>query len=90
MSFERYVQIYNGGNTGTTLRPGGKSESFSFDLKAKNDAHYRLFTVGETNMFYQWKDEPDYPQYYRMYTGQWEEKRQDEFFRSLKEKRENA
>jgi len=29
-------------------------------------------------------------QYYRMYTGQWEEKRQDEFFRSLKEKRENA
>ena len=26
-------------------------------------------------------------QYYRMYTGQWEEKRQDEFFRSLKEKK---
>ncbi|MBQ8604205.1 MAG: ABC transporter ATP-binding protein [Oscillospiraceae bacterium] len=26
-------------------------------------------------------------QYYRMYTGQWEEKRQNEFFRSLKEKK---
>lgn len=26
-------------------------------------------------------------QYYRMYTGQWEEKRQDEFFRNLKQKK---
>ncbi len=29
-------------------------------------------------------------QYYRMYTGQWEEKRQDEFFRSLKQKKASA
>ena len=29
-------------------------------------------------------------QYYRMYTGQWEEKRQDEFFRSLHQSRNNA
>ena len=29
-------------------------------------------------------------QYYRMYTGQWEEKRQDEFFRSLKQQKSNV
>lgn len=68
MNFESYRQIYDGGNAGTVLRPGGKAASFSFEQNVKKDTRYRLFTVGETNMFYQWKDEPDYPQYYRMYT----------------------
>jgi len=68
IGFEKYTQIYDGGAKGTSLRPKGRAESFSFEAEVKENTRYRLFTVGETNMFYQWKDEPDYPQYYRMYT----------------------
>ena len=59
MSFEKYTQIYDGGEQGTTVRPKGKGASFSFSLDKKKDMRYRLFTVGETEQFYFWKDEPD-------------------------------
>ena len=66
MSFERYTQFYNGTDTGVTLRPGGKSAVFSFSAEPKKDMRYRLFTVGETETFYMWKNEPDAPQLYRL------------------------
>lgn len=66
MSFERYMQIYDGGERGTTVRPKGKGASFSFSLDKKENMRYRLFTVGETEQFYFWKDEPDSLFLYRM------------------------
>ena len=68
MSFEKYTQIYSGEDKGITLRPMGKGTSFSFSLDVKKDTRYRLFTTGESEMFYMWKNEPDYPQLYRMLT----------------------
>ena len=68
MSFERYMQIYNDGAKGVTLRPGGKSADFSFTLDKNENVRYRLFTTGETEQFYFWKDEPDGPYLYRMIT----------------------
>ncbi len=68
MSFERFTKIYDGGEMGTTIRPKGAAAGFSFDLDTKQDTRYRLFTIGETNMFYQKKDEPNHPKYYRMYS----------------------
>ena len=68
MSFERYTQIYDGGEQGRTIRPHGNSAEFSFSLDKKENARYRLFTVGETEQFYFWKDEPDGPYLYRMIT----------------------
>ena len=35
MSFERYTQIYDGGEQGTTVRPHGKAAEFSFSLDRK-------------------------------------------------------
>ena len=68
MSFERYTQIYDGGEQGRTLRPHKGSAAFSFALDKKEGARYRLFTVGETEQFYFWKDEPDALFLYRMIT----------------------
>ena len=61
MSFEKYTQLYNGGERGITLRPHGKKAEFSFTLSPDYNKSYRLFTVGETEQFYMWKDEPDGP-----------------------------
>jgi len=65
MSFEKYSQVYDGGNTGFQLRVGKGAKNVSFSLNAKADKRYKLFTVGETEMFYLWKDEPDYQYMYR-------------------------
>ena len=64
MSFETYRQIYNGYDNGTTLRSGRAAE-FTFCAEKKEDARYRLFVVGQTKMFYLWKNEPDEPANYR-------------------------
>lgn len=68
MSFESYMQIYDGGEQGVTVRPHGEGVAFSFSLDKKEDKRYRLFTVGETAQFYFWKDEPDGLFLYRMIT----------------------
>lgn len=68
MSFETYTKIYDGGEEGITLRPMGKGAEFSFSLTPKTETRYRLFTTGETEQYYMWKDEPDGPQLYRTLT----------------------
>lgn len=66
MSFEKYTKLYDGGDTGMLLRVGGDAREISFPFTAEAEKTYKLFTVGETEMFYMWKDEPDYPFIYRM------------------------
>ncbi len=64
MSFEKYTRFFDGEPNGITVRPQN-SASFNFSAKKKQDTVYRLFTVGETEQFYMWKDEPDGPLHYR-------------------------
>ena len=66
MPFEHYQKIYEG--EGITLRPKGKAKEISFALSPNSLHRYRLFTVGETEQYYLWKDEPDGPFLYRMLT----------------------
>lgn len=67
MSFEKYTRVFDGEPSGLTIRPKGKCEiRFSLDKDSSKD--YRLFTVGETEQFYMWKDEPDGPMTYRSLT----------------------
>ena len=68
MSFEKYTQIYDGEPVGTTVRPKGRTADFHFSLSRKENIKYRLFTVGETEQFYLWKNEPDGPNFYHMLT----------------------
>lgn len=65
MNFESYKQFYDGGESGTTIRVGGTAASFSFSAEPKKDTKYRLFTTGESEQCYWWKDEPDGPFQYR-------------------------
>ena len=65
MSFEKYISVYDGGAEGINLRPMGKAFSVDFDLDVKDNKNYRLFTVGETEAFYQWKNEPNCPARYQ-------------------------
>ena len=65
MNFESYSRFYDGGERGTTIRVGGKGASFSFSADPKKDTKYRLFTTGESEQCYWWKDEPDGPFQYR-------------------------
>jgi len=68
MSFEKYTQIYDGEPNGVTVRPKGASFDVCFDLIPEKNKKYRLFTVGETEQYYLWKDEPDCPRLYHMIT----------------------
>ena len=68
MSFETYTQIYDGEPNGTTVRPQGNAFKICFDLTPEAGKKYRLFTVGETEQYYLWKDEPDCPRLYHMIT----------------------
>ena len=68
MSFEQYTPIYDGKQIGSTVRPHGKAFEVCFDLCPEADKKYRLFTVGETEQYYLWKDEPDNPRLYHMLT----------------------
>ena len=68
MSFETYAQIYDGEPNGTTIRPHGNAFKVCFDMTPEADKKYRLFTVGETEQYYLWKNEPDYPRLYHMIT----------------------
>lgn len=67
MGFENYTQFYCNEPSGTTIRPK-ESITFSFTVQKKENVLYRLFTVGETEQYYMWKDEPDGPVQYRSVT----------------------
>ena len=65
MSFERYIPFYNGYQSGgRTLRAGGEGTTFDFSLETSENRRYRLFVVGDTALYYQWKSEPGYPAHY--------------------------
>lgn len=68
MNFERYQKVYDGYCQGTTLRAGGAPMTLTLPTTAEANRRYRLFVVGETAMFYLWKDEPDCPAQYRTIT----------------------
>ncbi len=68
MSFEKYTQVYDGGSNGFQLRVGKGAKEVNFTLSPEENKCYKLFTVGETEMYYLWKDEPDYQYLYRMIT----------------------
>lgn len=67
MSFENYTLLHIN-DEGTTIRPLKSGANFSFSLKPKKDTRYRLFTTGETEQFYFWKNEPDGPSQYHTIT----------------------
>ena len=54
--------------TGYTLKPKGDAAKFPFSYTAVPNKNYRLFVVGETETYYQWKDEPDGPAFYHVLT----------------------
>jgi len=58
MSFEDYTSFYID-DIGTTIRPLKDGADFNFMLKKQENSKYRLFTTGETEQFYFWKNEPD-------------------------------
>lgn len=66
MTFETYTQFFDGEPEGMTVRPGEKSRDIFFEASPAANKRYRLFTVGETEQYYMWKDEPDGPVLYRM------------------------
>lgn len=58
---EKFTRLYLGEDI--HLKPG---ESYTLKFNGSGlDLADRLFFTGETALFYQWKDEPDYPQLYR-------------------------
>ena len=57
-TFEKYKIIYKD-KEGATLKPLGEACRFSFEQVAQKDKRYRLLIVGQTDLFYQWKSEPD-------------------------------
>ncbi len=65
MSFERSQTLFENYEQGQILRPHGKGMELQFSYHAQEERRYRLFVVGETALFYQWKDEPDGPMQYR-------------------------
>ena len=55
MVFESFKEIYKS-DEGATLRAGGKAWSVEASFAPKENKNYRLFTVGETEQFYLWKN----------------------------------
>lgn len=64
MSFEKYTKFFDGEPDGKTVRIKGIAE-FSFSAVPQENTAYRLFTVGESEQYYMYKDEPDGPLLYR-------------------------
>ena len=57
MSYEQYSLIFDAKKNGQTLRPQGDPFAFSFDFAPQAEKNYRLFTVGESVTYFQWKCE---------------------------------
>lgn len=68
MSFESYNSFYKDYKDGVTIRAHRKGAEFDFSYNTSNDKRYKLFVAGETTLFYQWKNEPDYPAHYHVIT----------------------
>lgn len=64
MRFEKYIHVFKS-EEGVNLRPKGKEYVTEFELDVKEDKNYRLFTVGETQSFCWWKNEPHNPAWYQ-------------------------
>ena len=67
MDFEKYISIYND-EKGRHLKPNKGCFEIPFELDINKDKNYRLHTVGETGLFYKWRNELNYPQQYREIT----------------------
>ncbi len=65
MSCEKYTQIFSDYLNGYLIRPGKEPFKLDFELDGNPDEKYRLLAVGETGIFYQWKNEPDNPAQYK-------------------------
>ena len=61
MSYEKYIKVWQDYEKGKTIRPHKTGAEFEFELEGEGEENkrYRLFTVGGTAQFYQWKNEPD-------------------------------
>ncbi len=59
MSYESYIKVWQDYEKGKTIRPHKTGAEFEFELDGEENKRYRLFTVGGTAQFYQWKNEPD-------------------------------
>ena len=57
MSYEQYSLIFDAKKNGQTLRHQGEPFAFSFDFAPQAEKNYRLFTVGESVTYFQWKCE---------------------------------
>ena len=68
MNFEFKQKIFEDYENGITLRPLGKAESFNFSVDSTDTKHFRLFAVGETELFYFWKNEPNNSLHYHQLT----------------------
>ncbi len=68
VSFEKYYPVYNDQEKGVTLRPYGQIAEFGFFFDRKPNKTYRLFTAGQTTLYYYWKSEPGYPAQYHAIT----------------------
>lgn len=68
MGIEKYFGIYKNYEDSETLRVGREAKKFKFTRRGEPDTKYRLFAVGETGLFYQWKNEPDNPAQYHTIT----------------------
>lgn len=65
--YESYVSVYSN-NSGAHLTPSGKGFEIEFDFNKNSQKEYRLHTVGETSLFYQWRNELNYPELYQQIT----------------------
>ena len=57
MSFETYYPVFEDYQSGVQLRAQGKAAEFTFTFEKKANKHYRLFTAGQTAIYYYWKSE---------------------------------
>lgn len=67
MEFEKYISLYNN-DDGFYLKPMKNSFELEFELDKLEDKEYYLHTVGETSLFYQWRNELNYPELYTQIT----------------------
>ncbi len=65
MYVEKINSIFNDYTKGKVLRVNQHPLILNFKRDFNENVSYRLFVTGETGLFYQWKNEPDYPLLYR-------------------------
>ena len=63
-AFQIKTDIYHAGDEETLLKPNHSPTLFPFSFNVKEDKSYKLYVRGDTNLFYQWKSEGDFPSLY--------------------------